>query len=98
PARNSGGFGARGAAVSAPPGVSKVKLEPYAAERDSDDTRKVRSRWPEVLQRVKEARISVHAWLIDGEPAAVHDGRVLIAFKNTMHRQTTEKPANRELI
>jgi DNA polymerase-3 subunit gamma/tau len=47
---------------------------------------------------VKETKITVHAWLVDGEPVAAADDTVLIAFKNTIHRETTEKPANREII
>ncbi|MBW7457598.1 DNA polymerase III subunit gamma/tau, partial [Paenibacillus sepulcri] len=43
-------------------------------------------------------RITVHAWLVDGEPVSAADNTLLIAFKNTMHRETTEKPANREVI
>ena len=94
--RPAGAFGAqRGAAA---PAIGRVKLEPFLAARDSDETRRVKARWPEVLQRVREVRISVHAWLIDGEPVSAAGGQVLIAFRNTMHRQTTEKPANREII
>jgi DNA polymerase-3 subunit gamma/tau len=94
--RPAGAFGSqRGAAA---PAIGRVKLEPYLAARDSEETRRVKARWPEVLQRVKDVRISVHAWLIDGEPVSAQGGQVLIAFKNTMHRQTTEKPANREII
>lgn len=77
---------------------SAVKLAPYVAAADSQTTNGVRMKWSEVLQRVKEARITVHAWLVDGEPVAADDKSVLVAFKNTMHRETTEKPANRELI
>jgi DNA polymerase-3 subunit gamma/tau len=55
-------------------------------------------KWGEVLQRVKEAKITVHAWLVDGEPVSSAGGSVLVAFKNTMHRETTEKPANRDII
>ncbi|REK54589.1 MAG: DNA polymerase III subunit gamma/tau [Thermobacillus sp.] len=93
--RPAGSFGAQ---RNAAPAIGRVKLEPYIAARDSEETRKVKARWPEVLQRVKDVRISVHAWLIDGEPVSATGGQVLIAFKNTMHRQTTEKPANREII
>ena len=95
-ARPAGAFGSQRAAAA--PAIGRVKLEPYLAARDSEETRRVKARWPEVLQRVKDVRISVHAWLIDGEPVSAADGRVLIAFRNTMHRQTTEKPANREII
>jgi DNA polymerase-3 subunit gamma/tau len=51
-----------------------------------------------VLQRVKERKITVHAWLIDGEPVSAADQTVLIAFKSAMHRETTEKPAHKQLI
>ena len=50
------------------------------------------------MGRVKELKITVHAWLVDGEPVSVHDGNVLVAFKSAMHRETTEKPANKQLI
>ncbi|MNH28563.1 DNA polymerase III subunits gamma and tau [compost metagenome] len=55
-------------------------------------------KWNDVLQGVKDAKITVHAWLKDGEPVSSAEGAVLVAFKNTMHRETTEKPANREII
>lgn len=87
------GFGASGGLLK-----SAVKLEPFLASANAPDTGQVRMRWGEVLQRVKEAKITVHAWLMDGEPVSVDHDTVLIAFKNTMHRETTEKPANREII
>jgi DNA polymerase-3 subunit gamma/tau len=54
--------------------------------------------WQTVLARVKERKITVHAWLVDGEPVSATDDIVLLAFKNTIHRDTTEKAANKELI
>lgn len=87
-----GGFGSGGLMRTA------VKLDPFLAAAGSPATGQVRSRWGEVLHRVKETKITVHAWLVDGEPVAAADDTVLIAFKNTIHRETTEKPANREII
>ena len=55
-------------------------------------------KWSRILQLVKDRKITVHAWLVDGEPVSVADRAVLVAFKNTIHRETTEKPANRQLI
>ncbi|MBB6675688.1 DNA polymerase III subunit gamma/tau, partial [Cohnella nanjingensis] len=49
-------------------------------------------------QRVKEERVTVHAWLVDGEPVSFADDTVLVAFRNSIHRETTEKPANRQVI
>ncbi|EXX86898.1 DNA polymerase III subunit gamma/tau, partial [Paenibacillus darwinianus] len=92
-------FGSRpGGAPSASPSIGKVKLEPFAAARGGEAFERIRAQWPEALQRVKEAGVSVHAWLINGEPVSAVDDQVLLAFKNTIHRETTEKPANREVI
>lgn len=81
-------------------GVSRatVKLDAYSSAAGSAESNQARMKWSEVLQRVKEAKITVHAWLVDGEPVSTVDGSVLVAFKNTMHRETTEKQANREII
>ncbi|TYP69453.1 DNA polymerase III subunit gamma/tau [Paenibacillus methanolicus] len=93
---NRGAFRGAGGGGGLP--RSTVKLDPFVVAAESQATVQVRNRWGEILQRVKDARITVHAWLVDGEPVAAADNTVLIAFKNTMHRETTEKPANRELI
>ncbi|MFS0724726.1 DNA polymerase III subunit gamma/tau [Paenibacillus sp. 1P07SE] len=93
--RGGGGFGNRGGGSVM---RTQVKLHNYTAAKDSEECQRIRMQWGEVLQRVKEARITIHAWLIDGEPVSVADDTVLIAFKNTIHRETTEKQANREVI
>ncbi|WP_028609468.1 DNA polymerase III subunit gamma/tau [Paenibacillus harenae] len=77
---------------------SSVKLDKYVAAAKNPEFNMIRMKWNDVLQGVKEAKITVHAWLKDGEPVSAADGAVLVAFKNTMHRETTEKPANREII
>jgi DNA polymerase-3 subunit gamma/tau len=92
--RRSGGFGGNGVAISR----ATVKLDPFVASAGSPSTGQIRMKWNEVLQRVKEAKITVHAWFVDGEPVSATDGTVLVAFKNTMHRETTERPAHREII
>ncbi|GGG25003.1 DNA polymerase III subunit gamma/tau [Paenibacillus abyssi] len=100
PSRGGGGFGNRAAGSPSGGGISRmpVKLDPYVGTRNSAEFQQIRMQWSEVLQRVKEAGISIHAWLINGEPVSAIDDSVLIAFKNTIHRETTEKPANREVI
>jgi DNA polymerase-3 subunit gamma/tau len=86
-------FGGSGGVVR-----STVKLDPYLASAGSPEFNQFRMKWNDVLQGVKDAKITVHAWLKDGEPVASADDAILVAFKNTMHRETTEKPANREII
>ncbi|HZG77034.1 MAG TPA: DNA polymerase III subunit gamma/tau, partial [Paenibacillus sp.] len=100
--------GASGAAApaappkAAPPPPKPMKtpaaLQPFLASRESEPYRLALREWPAVLQRVKERKITVHAWLVDGEPVSATEDVVLVAFKNTFHRDTTEKPANKELI
>ncbi|MFD0713156.1 DNA polymerase III subunit gamma/tau [Paenibacillus sp. GCM10027626] len=97
--RGARGGGFRGTGSGSGSAVrTTVKLEPFRAAAESQATGQIRMKWGEILQRVKEARITVHAWLVDGEPVSAAENTILVAFKNTMHRETTERPANRELI
>lgn len=73
-------------------------LIPYLEAKDSAEFKNIAAEWAGVLSRVKERKVTVYAWLVDGEPVSVAGDTVLVAFKNTIHRETTEKPANRELI
>lgn len=74
------------------------QLKKMKGHFSTEDYQKVLNMWPKVLAAVKEKKITVHAWLIDGEPVAVANGQIVIMFNNSMHRDTTNKPANRELI
>ncbi|CAM3988747.1 DNA polymerase III subunit gamma/tau [Cohnella lubricantis] len=99
----AGGLSARGrgSAPGAAPAKSlrsRVKLDPFLAARGAPNSLQALSKWPQVLQRVKEERVTVHAWLVDGEPVSYADDTVLVAFRNTIHRETTEKPANKQVI
>ncbi|TLS49645.1 DNA polymerase III subunit gamma/tau [Paenibacillus antri] len=103
PAESAGGATASAAPAKAPPPPPKpmktpAALQPFLASRDSEPYRLAMRDWQNVLQRVKERKITVHAWLVDGEPVSATEDVVLVAFKNTFHRDTTEKPANKELI
>ncbi|ULL13281.1 DNA polymerase III subunit gamma/tau [Paenibacillus sp. H1-7] len=96
---SSTGHGGSSRAPAVPVAIKKIeKLEGYLSVKDSDETRAAMQRWSQVLGRVKEQKITIHAWLVDGEPVSVYDGALLVAFKSSMHRETTEKPANKQLI
>ncbi|MBD2860372.1 DNA polymerase III subunit gamma/tau [Paenibacillus oceani] len=75
-----------------------IKLDPYLPHAESPTHKQVLSKWGQVLQQVKERKIMVHAWLVDGEPVAASEDTLLLAFKSAMHRETTERPAHKELI
>lgn len=94
PARRSGPAG-----LSPNKGIRpKINLDPFLQGGSGEAFREITSKWAEMLARVKERKISVHAWLRDGEPVAASGDEVLVAFKNVIHRETTEKPDNRQLI
>lgn len=77
---------------------SGVKLDPYIPFTESPALKQALGKWGQVLQQVKGRKIMVHAWLVDGEPVAATDDALLLVFKSAMHRETTEKPAHKELI
>ncbi|WP_150275786.1 DNA polymerase III subunit gamma/tau [Paenibacillus tepidiphilus] len=90
-------------AASPAPRVSSASklpshLEKFIAAKDSADSTAVFKQWGVVLQGVKDEKVTVHAWFVDGEPVSVMEDAVLVAFKNTIHRETTEKPTNRQVI
>ncbi|WP_339318104.1 DNA polymerase III subunit gamma/tau [Paenibacillus sp. FSL R10-2734] len=90
-------------APSAAPRISSTSKMPpnvdrFIAGKDSPDFAAIYKQWSLVLQGVKEEKVTVHAWFVDGEPVSVMEDAVLVAFKNTIHRDTTEKPANRQVI
>ncbi|MEX1030411.1 MAG: DNA polymerase III subunit gamma/tau [Paenibacillaceae bacterium] len=77
---------------------SKSNLEPFVQALDDSHFKQLLPKWHQVLAKVKERKITIHAWLVDGELVSAMDGAILVAFKNTIHRETTEKPDNRQLI
>ncbi|MDF2926035.1 MAG: polymerase [Paenibacillaceae bacterium] len=77
---------------------SGLKLDSYLQAGESELFKQAQAKWSQVLAGVKEAKITVHAWLVDGEPVGSNDDHVLVAFKSAMHRETSEKPANKQVI
>lgn len=75
-----------------------VKLEPYLKSAQGELFRQARTQWSQILAAVKEGKIMVHAWLVNGEPVASHDDSILVAFKSPIHRETTEKQSNKQFI
>lgn len=77
---------------------TKVKLDSYVSTASSPEAGIARSKWGDVLGRVKDAKVTLHAWLKNGELVSVDSGNLLLAFKNEIHRETTEKPDHRDII
>lgn len=89
---------AKAPAASAPSKKSGLKLDPYLKASEGPDTKTALLKWSQVLGDVKEKKITVHAWFVNGDLVAMLDEVVLVAFKNEMHRNTTEKPENKVII
>jgi DNA polymerase-3 subunit gamma/tau len=76
----------------------KVALDEFVKSQESSFCQQIRPKWSNVLANVKSRNISLNAWLINGELVSATEDAVLIAFKNSIHRETTEKPDNRQVI
>jgi DNA polymerase III subunit gamma/tau len=84
--------------AAVPTKKSGLKLEGYLKALDGPETKTALMKWSQVLGLVKEKKITVHAWFVNGDLVSTLDDTVLVAFKNEMHRNTTEKPENKLLI
>ena len=58
----------------------------------------IKEKWPLILKSVKDLKITVYAWLVDGKPFAVTRDKIFLVFKSKIHRDTTSKKENKELI
>ena len=90
-------------ASSAAPRISQTakippQVELYVANKNSEEFKTAQRQWSVILQGVKEEKVTVHAWFMDGEPVSATEDSILVAFKNNIHRETTEKPANKQVI
>lgn len=74
------------------------QLKQFRADFSEENLQKLLKIWPKILQVVKQKKITVHAWLIDGEPVAITNETIILSFNNIMHRDTTDKLSNRQLI
>lgn len=59
---------------------------------------KVQQEWPIILQTIKQQRVTLHAWLADGEIVQTTPQTVTIAMKSSFHRETVMKPENKQII
>lgn len=81
-------------------GVAKTSepIEPFVSQGDSPLTQDVKSKWPALLEQMNKVHVSLRAWLINGQVVSATPEAILVAFKNDIHRDTTEKDANKAKI
>ncbi len=78
--------------------ASKQKIEQMLHKASKSELIELSNKWAIILENVKKEKITVHAWLKDGEPVACSQDYFVLAFKSSIHRQTTEKQDHRKLI
>lgn len=78
--------------------VSVEKLKEIYKNNNQKVYDKIKGHWNDILEGVKKERVTLHAWLTNGEPVAVYQQSIVIAFQNAIHRETADQPANRQLI
>jgi len=59
---------------------------------------KLKDTWLTITQDIKKKKITLHAWLMNGEPVFTTKNEVIIAFRNTMHKETIEREENKKII
>jgi len=71
--------------------VSPSSVIPFSRIKDS---------WEEILKEIKKRKISIHAWVMEGRPAAVEKDCIIVAFEDrfALHREATSKSPNRDFI
>ena len=64
------------------------------------DLAAVRRAWPQIKERVKEKRVTTHAFLLEGKPQEVQGGELVILFPSdrSFHRSELEKEDHRLVL
>ncbi|OFW59361.1 MAG: DNA polymerase III, subunit gamma and tau [Candidatus Solincola sediminis] len=64
------------------------------------DLATVRKSWPKVKDRVKEKKITTHAFLLEGKPREVGEGEIVISFPpgRSFHRGELEKEDHKRIL
>lgn len=71
-----------------------------SSKSDGLNLDKIRSRWPQVIEKVKKEKMTAGACLIEGEPVKFHYPVLTISFENEFgfHRETIEKIENKRIV
>ncbi|MCK4436802.1 DNA polymerase III subunit gamma/tau [bacterium] len=84
-------------------GAAEVKAEtasPVPGPENTLSLEKVRENWPQVLEQVKEKKISAEAFLKEGKPVKVSERIVTVAFPAELgfHKESVERNEIRQII
>lgn len=58
----------------------------------------VKAAWPQILRRLRRRSVAAEALLKACEPVGMEEGRIILGFRYSFHRDKVEEQANRTLI
>lgn len=78
--------------------VSSEETDRNQAMRHTSTNSSITQVWPDILHAIKQQRVTLYAWLADGEIVETSAHSITIAMKGAFHRDTVLKQENKKLI
>ncbi len=83
-----------------PASLKQESARSIGGEGEPVNAETIRKCWQEILERIKKVRMSARAFLIEGEPLEVKDGKLILGFppEYGFHKEKVEQAENRNAI
>ncbi|MBM7645558.1 DNA polymerase-3 subunit gamma/tau [Scopulibacillus daqui] len=62
-------------------------MKKVLSEATKEDLKRLRSSWPDIMDRIRTKNVAAHAWLLESKPVASSNNGFLQAFKYDFHCQ-----------
>lgn len=105
PAAGSAKVRARAVRKAGSEEVTEVQSPSPASSQATEEVTKrdiglaqVRAAWPQILQRVRSRSVAAAALLKACEPVDMEEGRIVLRFRYSFHRDKVEEQANKSLV
>ncbi|MFC7394580.1 DNA polymerase III subunit gamma/tau [Scopulibacillus cellulosilyticus] len=63
------------------------EMKKVLSEATKEDLKRLRSSWPDMMDRIRSKNVAAHAWLLESKPVASSNNGFLQAFKYDFHCQ-----------
>jgi DNA polymerase III subunit gamma/tau len=70
---------------------SSGRIREMLKKATKQDLQRLRSVWGDVMERIRQEKVSAHAWLKDSQPVACSDDTFVLAFQYELHSQMALK-------
>jgi DNA polymerase-3 subunit gamma/tau len=74
--------------------VETARIQSLLEQATKQDLRRLKSKWGDVMEKLRQQKISAHACLIDSQPVACSRDTFLLAFKYEIHCQMVNDNKN----